>query len=135
MKITAIIEKGKDNRFSVYSDAMIGDFGLCGYGDNVDDAKADFEAVIKEAQDDYVREHGELPKKYEQISVTYKYDLMAFFNYFDWINITKFAQEAGINESKMRQYKSGSAFAGERTTSKIQAAVKRLGAELSAAML
>jgi hypothetical protein len=35
----------------------------------------------------------------------------------------------------MRQYKSGVAFAGERTTHKILTAIKKMGAELSAASL
>jgi len=136
MKIKAVIEKGSDNLFSIYSDNMIGDMGLGGFGKTVQEAKADFEDVIQEALDECAKQHdGVLPKKYQQISVTYYYDLMAFFNNFDWINISKFAHAAGINESKMRQYKTGASFAGETVMGKIQSTIHRLGQELSSASL
>lgn len=80
-------------------------------------------------------ETGTIPYEFTDLQVTFKFDIASFFNYFDWINVSKFAQYAGINESKMRQYKSGAAFAGERTTNKILAAIKKMGTELSAASL
>ena len=106
MKIKALIEKTDNGYYSITSDEQIGNYCLGGYGDSLADAKADFMSVVKEAQ--------------------------AFCDYFDWINITKFAQVAGVNESKLRLYKVGKAFAGERTRAKLQAAVKRMGAELAA---
>ena len=81
------------------------------------------------------KEQGSLPLQYELIQIDFKYDLESFFNYFDWINVSKFATAAGINESKMRQYKSGLAFASEKTTTKILNTIKKLGAELSTASL
>jgi CRISPR-associated endoribonuclease Cas6 len=80
-------------------------------------------------------ERGSAPEEFTDLKVEFKYDLEAFFNYFDWINASKFAAYTGINESKMRQYKTGVAFAGEKTTNKILKAIKKLGAELSAASL
>ena len=135
MKVTGIIEKGEDGKFSVICNQEIGSSCLGGFGDSVEEAKADFNSVIKEAQEEYIKEKGELPQNYQNIKVSYKYDLVAFFNYFDWINISKFAKVAGINESKMRQYKTGSAFAGEKTKQKVQLAIKRMSAELASASL
>jgi predicted RNase H-like HicB family nuclease len=135
MNVTGIIEKGEDGRFSIICNQEIGSFCLGGFGDSVEEAKADFNSVIQEAQAEYVKENGDLPQKYQGIKVSYKYDLVAFFNYFDWINISKFAKVAGINESKMRQYKTGSAFAGEKTKQKVQLAIKRMSAELASASL
>lgn len=134
MNVTGIIEK-ENGSYSIISNEEIGGFCLGGFGESVDAAKRDFESVIKEAQEDYVAEHGSLPSDLANVKVTYKYDLQAFFNFFDWINVSKFAKATGINESKMRQYKVGTAFAGERTKNKIQSAVKRMGAELSSASL
>ena len=54
-------------------------------------------------------------------------------NYFDFINVSKFAEYVGINESKMRAYKSGVSYPGEKTTSKIFKAVKEIGKELCVA--
>lgn len=132
MKVKALIEKTDNGYYSITSDEQIGNYCLGGYGDSLADAKDDFMSVVKEAQDAYVKAHGELPDEYRDISVSYQYDLQSFFDYFDWINITKFAQVAGVNESKLRLYKVGKAFAGERTKAKLQAAVKRMGAELAA---
>ena len=135
MKVKALIEKTDNGYYSITSDEQIGNYCLGGYGDSLADAKADFMSVVKEAQDAYVAANGELPDKYKDISVSYQYDLQSFFDCFDWINITKFAQVAGVNESKLRLYKVGKAFAGERTRAKLQEAVKRMGAELAAVSL
>ena len=135
MRIIALVEKTETGYCSITSDAMIGDVCLGGFGDSVAEAKEDFMSVVKEAQEDYVAAHGELPEELENVSVTYQYDIQSFFSCFDWINITKFAQAAGVNESKLRLYKVGKAFAGERTRAKLQAAVRRMGAELSSASL
>lgn len=135
MRIIGIIEKAEDGNYSIICNEEIGNFCLGGFGSSVEEAKADFKAVIKEAQEEYIHEHGKLPERYKNITITYKYDLEAFFNFFDWINISKFAKVAGINESKMRQYKVGMAFAGEKTKEKIQNAIRKMGEELVASTL
>ena len=129
MKILAIIEKGTDGLYSIYSDDMLLNHGLGGYGSSVEEAKADFMESIKEAKGMITEESIPLPNEMEYIDVTFKYDLQSFFNYFDWINVSQFAKKAGINESKMRQYKNGLAFAGESTTKKILDTIKNIGAE------
>ena len=135
MKVTALVEKTETGYCSITSDAKVGNYCLGGYGDNLVQAKEDFMSVVKEAQDEYISAHGELPEEYRDVSVTYKYDIQSFFSCFDWINITKFAKEAGVSESKLRLYKVGKAFAGERTKEKLQAAIKRMGEELSSVTL
>ena len=91
----------------------------------------DLNRDIDEAMEEAVSS-GTIPENY---SVSFKYDLPSFFNDFDFINASKFAQYAGINESKMRQYKSGVAYPGERTAEKILGAIHRIGAELSSVSL
>ena len=135
MKILAIIEKGTDGLYSIYSDDMLLNHGLGGYGASVDEAKADFMESIKEAKGMITEQSIPLPNEMEYIDLTFKYDLQSFFNYFDWINVSQFAKKAGINESKMRQYKNGLAFAGESTTKKILDTIKNIGAELQSATL
>ena len=135
MKILAIIEKGTDGLYSIYSDDMLLNHGLGGYGSSVEEAKADFMESIKEAKGMITEESITLPNEMEYIDVTFKYDLQSFFNYFDWINVSQFAKKAGINESNMRQYKNGLAFAGESTTKKILDTIKNIGAELQSATL
>ncbi len=135
MKVTAIVEKGKDGLYSVYSEQEFNNHSFGGYGESVEIAKSDFMQSIEEAKEMTKAETGTSPKELEEVQVTFRYDLASFFNYFDWINVSKFAQYAGVNESKMRQYKSGVAFAGERITNKILSAIRKLGTELSSATL
>ena len=132
MRIVAIIEKGPDGYFSVQSERKVGRYFFGGYGDNVKAAKLDFLESVRESLEGAVKEGAEVPDK---IDVTFRYDIPSFFNFFDFINVSKFAEFAGINESKMRAYKSGVAYPGEKTMAKISRAVKTIGAEISAAVL
>lgn len=135
MKVSALIERTENGYYSIACDGKIGNFCLGGFGDSVKDAKADFDSIVKEAQDSYIKEHGELPDELKDVEVEYRYDLQSFFNYFNWINISKFAQAAGINESKMRQYKTGKAFASERTKNTIESTIHKMSEELASVEL
>lgn len=135
MRMNALIERTDSGYFSIACDGKIGNFCLGGFGTSVKDAKADFDSIVKEAQDCYIKEHGSLPDEFKEVIVDYKYDLQSFFNYFNWINISKFAKAAGINESKMRQYKTGKAFASERTKNAIEATIHKMSEELAAVEL
>lgn len=133
-KILAIVERGSDGLYSVYSNDHFGNSYFGGYGDSVEKAKADFFESIKEAINEQQTETGNAPKL-EDISIEYRYDIPSFFNFFDFINVSKFAEYVGINESKMRAYKSGVAYPGERTTKKIVDAAHAIAAELGASSL
>lgn len=130
MKIKAIIEKSQDGLYSVYSESHIGNSYPGGFGDSVSEAKEDFMESIREA---LWEENSEM--HVDDLAIEFRYDIPSFFNFFDFINVSRFAEYAGVNESKMRAYKSGAAYPGEKTTSKIFKAVKRLAGELSAASL
>ena len=132
VKITAIVERSSDGLYSVYSEDHFGNSYFGGYGNSVEKAKADFLESIKEAIAEQQRENQNAPEM-KDINVEYRFDLPSFFNYFDFINVSKFAEYVGINESKMRAYKSGVSYPGEKTTSKIFKAVKEIGKELSVA--
>jgi predicted RNase H-like HicB family nuclease len=127
-RITAIIEKGPDGRYAISSEQSFGRNHFGGYGDTVEMAKADFRESVETCLE-FAKEDGiSIPDEYQ---IAFKYDVPSFFEDFDFINASRFAQYAGINESKMRQYKCGVAFPGERTTRKILDAIHRIGAELS----
>lgn len=123
MKIQAIIEKGSDGLYSVRSESKVGNSYFGGFGESVKVAKADFMESMIEA-------YEEAGQNFEGVSVVYSYDVPSFFNAFDYINASKFAAFAGINESKMRQYKAGVAYPNEKTMAKILSAAHRIGEEL-----
>ena len=132
MRIVAIIEKGPDGFFSVQSERKVGRYYFGGYGDNVKAAKLDFLESVRESLAGAAKEGAEVPDK---IDVTFRYDIPSFFNCFDYLHVSKFAEYAGINESRMRAYKSGLAYPGEKTMRKIRKAIEDIGAELSAATI
>lgn len=131
MRITGIIEKGTDGMYSIRSEQHLGNSYFGGFGSTVAEAKQDFKESIQEAMEEALSS-GENAEPFE---VSFQYDLPSFFNDFDFINASRFAQYVGINESKMRQYKSGTAYPGEKTARKILDAIHSIGAELSSVSL
>lgn len=129
MKVTVIMEKASDGYYSCFVDEDLPGFGLAGYGDTAEAAKADMLKAYDEIKEMEKEEGKEVP----DLEFTYKYDLQSFFNYFSFLNVTKVAELAGINPSLMRQYTSGVATAGQKQYEKIRAAVDHISKELSAA--
>ncbi|MDO4163667.1 MAG: pilus assembly protein HicB [Bacteroides sp.] len=132
MKIVGVIERNENNYYQISSDDEIMNCCFGGYGYSVEEAKKDFYESIEEAKRIIAERGEELPVEAKDITVEFKYDIPSFFNCFDWINVSQFAKRAGINESQMRQYKSGIASASESTMNKILSTVKAIGAELQA---
>ena len=134
MTIDAIIEQGPDGLYGIRTETVIGRTCLGGFGLSVEEVKEDFVVSIREAIEDS-EEEGLPHPAFEEVHVTFTYDLPSFFNMFDMLNASKLASYAGINESKMRQYKCGAAYPGDKVTKKILSAIRKIGAELSAVML
>ena len=132
MRIIAIIEKGSDGMYSVRSEQRIGNHYFGGFGESVAIAKEDFLESVQEVIDESKAEGIKVPTTFQ---ITYRFDLPSFFNFFDYLNVSKFAELAGINESKMRQYKCGSAYPGEKVTKKISTAIRKIASDFSSATL
>lgn len=131
MKATVIIEKANDGHYSCFVEEDLPGFGLSGYGDTAEAAKADMLKAYEEIKELEEAEGKEVP----DMVFTYKYDMQSFFNYFSFLNVSKVAELAGINPSLMRQYTSGVSVAGQKQYDKIRVAVERIAKELSAATL
>jgi len=133
METTALIEKGKDGRFGIFTPDI--ESTIIGEGATVSEAKADFENSVKEVIESYSETGKPLPEELINIEFVYKYDLASIFDYYNWINVTQFAKVAGVNPSLMRQYKSGIAYISEDQIRKIEKAFHRAGKELVSAQL
>lgn len=134
MKLTATIERNENNYYQIYSDNELMNHCFGGFGYSVAEAKEDFFKSIEEAKEMIAEDGLTLPEDAKDIEVEFRYDIPSFFNFFEWINISAFAKQAGINESKMRAYKAGVATASEKTLAKMQAAVRRMSASMAAAI-
>ena len=135
MRVFAIVEKGADGLYSVYSEDKIGRNYFGGFGESADEAKADFMESIREAIEGAKTDGFDDIPVFEAVTVDFRYDIQSFFNCFSFLNVSKFASYAGINASKMRAYKSGKSLPGEKTTRKILEAVRRIGADFCSASL
>jgi predicted RNase H-like HicB family nuclease len=132
-KILAIIEKGIDDQYSVYTPETESTV-LNGQGPTVDAAITDMKESLREVIESY-QESGEIiPDELSgEIEFVYKYDIASLFNYFEEINLSSFARKNNLNESLLRKYKNRLAFASERQCKKIEAGLHKLGRSLCAA--
>jgi predicted RNase H-like HicB family nuclease len=133
MVTTALIERGKDGTFGIFTPDI--NSTIIGEGSTVEEAKADFENSVHEIIQFFKEDGIELPDELRDIQFVYKYDIASMFNYYDWINVSKFARKAGINPSLMRQYKMGQTYISENQINKIENSLHSLGNELAAIKL
>jgi hypothetical protein len=94
-----------------------------------------FENSVREILAFYKEDGIELPDELKDIEFVYKYDVASMFDYYDWINVTRFAKRARINPSLMRQYKTKKAYISERQIGKIENTLHQLGNEMAAIKL
>jgi len=126
---TALIEKGRDGLFSIFTPDL--SHTIIGSGKTVAEAKVDFMQSFSEMQASYTETEREIPEELTDIQFEYKYDLASLFNYYKWINVSKFAELAGINASLMRQYKTGGQYISESQIAKIETALRNAGKEIA----
>lgn len=129
MKANIVFEMAKDGGCSCFMQEDVPDFGLLGYGNSPQEAKTDMLQAYEEIKK-VLREEGKTPTELEFV---YHYDMKSFFEYFDFLNISKVAERAGINPSLMRKYTSGVANAGEGQYIKLRKAIHSMACELAAA--
>jgi len=84
MTTTALIEKGKDGTFGIFTPDI--NHTIIGDGDTVEEAKADFENSVNEMILSYTETGKEIPEELHDIKFVYKYDIASMFNNFDGIN-------------------------------------------------
>ena len=129
MVTTALIERGKDGTFGIFTPDI--NSTIIGEGNTVEEAKVDFENSVKEIFQFFKEDGKELPEELKDIEFVYKYDIASMFNYYDWINVSKFARKAGLNPSLMRQYRMGKTYISEKQINKIENTLHSLGNELA----
>lgn len=134
MRIKAFVERNDNNFYAITTEQAVAGNYFGGYGYSVQEAKADYMESVREMIE-MAKEEGKDVPNVEDIKIDFQYDIPSFFNFFDWINVSAFAKQAGINESKMRAYKSGLATASEKTLVKILSTIKTMGAAMSAASI
>ena len=132
MTTLTIIEKD-GNGYSVYTENL--KTVLHGSGASVAEAKAEMLAGYEDLIKMYAEEGRAIPRELQDLSFTYKYDISAFFNAFDFLNASKFAERVGISPSLMRHYKGGNTYISPAQAKKIESGLHQIGKELLAVNL
>jgi len=73
MVTTALIERGKDGTFGIFTPDIYST--IIGEGNTVEEAKADFENSVREIIQFYKEDGIELPDELKDIQFVYKYDI------------------------------------------------------------
>jgi predicted RNase H-like HicB family nuclease len=129
--IKAIIEKGSDGFYSVYTPEIP---GLYGTGETEIEAKENLNEVIEMAFE-HVEETGDdtyYAPLMEKYAIEYSYDLSGFFKTYNFFDVTAFAKRIGINTSLMRHYKTGIKKASASQKAKILEGIHAVADELHA---
>ena len=129
MRTTALIEKGKDGTFGIFTPDLKST--IIGEGKTVAEAKDDFLNSVNEVSLYYKESGKEIPDELQNIEFEYKFDLSSLFDYYSFINVSKFAKIAGVNASLMRQYKTGKQYISENQVLKIETALHKLANEIA----
>lgn len=118
MKANATIMKEQDGSFCI---SAIGKKRIAGHGMTVAEAKEDFESKLSASG--------------TRCKVVYSFDIASVFDLFSYINVSQFANKAGMNSSLLRQYRMGGTPISEKQAGKIESALHRCGEELMALSL
>ncbi len=127
-KIQIFVEKHKDGTYwgtSQNFEGIISSFGdtFEELQDNFKTAFTDHIELAKELEESYAND-------YEKVTFDYEMDLTAFFELVPELKISSIAKKANINQSLLRQYKTGNKTASTEQLYKIQTAIHNLGKEL-----
>lgn len=101
------------------------------FGGTVEEVKES----LKELVSDYVKHEGKNDRTWnsidwKKVSFDLKYDLAAFFEQFNYLNLSVISVKIGINRTLLNQYKTGLKYPSERQARKIEDAIHSLAKEL-----
>lgn len=133
MKTIALIEKGSDGNFCIFTPNIKAT--IIGEGATVAEAKADFMNSVAEIEAGFKEDGEELPLELQDLEFEFKYDIASLFDLFDWINASKLAKAIGITPSLLRYYKKKGAYISDEQKKKIETGLHQLADELKAISL
>lgn len=117
-----IVERGDDNLTGrvTYNDNLIIE-----NADNVNDLEQKLKALLFEFEN----------LNPEAVVFEHFYDVYALFQQFDFLNIGKVAERAGINAGLLRQYVSQVKYPSAKQAQKIEDTIHRLADDMSKALV
>ena len=132
MKTIAIIERGKDGSYGIYTPDL--ENTISGNGVTLEAAKRDFEEAYNEVSDTFALMGAPLPEELKDLEFEYHYDLASFYEAHPYLNVSQTARYIGINDTLMRQYRRGQ-YISEAQLRRIEEGIHNIGRELLSANL
>jgi hypothetical protein len=128
-KVSAIIERGGDGRYSVYIEDTAYPYGIIGTGGTVSQAIDDFQAGYQEMKE-YVESTGET---FIAADFSFKYDVPSFLQEFAFaFSLAGLERITGVNQKQLGHYISGYRHPSRRTVRKIESAIHDFSKQLLA---
>lgn len=128
-KLVVIVEMASDATFDCYLEDETKDFGAAGYGNTAKEAIEDFRKAEKEMRAIHEEEGTHIPPyNYE-----FRYDIRSFFDKFDFFNIKRISEMAGINYTQMIQYLNGNRKASELQYRRLRKCFGKISEEMEKA--
>ncbi len=121
MKVTAIIERGIDGLYAIYTKETTGKAGIHGFGSTPEEAKNDFRVAYEEIKEI-------MPNDVPEIEVTFKYDVVSFLR--DVINLPVLHDVTGISKKRLQLYATGERKLTSSTVKRIEQGVHILADKL-----
>lgn len=128
MKITALIEKGLDGKFSVFIADKDYPYGVIGTGNTVKEAMDDFMAGYQEMKE-YVESTG---AAFVESEITYKYDIPSFLQDYAYaFSLAGLERITGVNQKQLGHYISGFRKPSEKTIRRIESGLHDFSRQLA----
>ena len=128
MKITAFIERGNNDTYSVFIPDNPLPFGIFGDGNTVDEAINDFYDSLDEMKVLFAEQKKEVP----DVEFEFKYDMASFLaHYSNILTLAGLERLTGVNRGQLSHYITGRRHPRPSTVKKIETQIRRLGEELS----
>ena len=128
MKITAFIERGDDDTYSVFIPDNPLPFGIFGDGDTVDEAINDFYDSLEEMKELFAEQKKEVP----DVEFEFKYDMASFLGkYSKVLSLAGLGRLTGVNQKQLGHYITGHRRPSARTVKKIEESLHSFAKELS----
>ncbi len=128
-KLDIVIERHEGILWGIVENR--GNFTPTPYGSNTAEVIENLKKLIK----DYVKHEGKHDKFWNKIDVNnldfeFSYDMQAYFQEHDYLNITSVAKFAGLNPALVRHYASGVKYPSDAQANKLRIAIHKIATQL-----
>ena len=130
MKTTALIEKGNDGKFGIFTPDL--DSTIIGTGNTVIDAKEDFENSVNEVKLYYKESGKEIPNELQEVEFEYKFDVASFLEYYSKVlSLAGLERLTGVAQGQLSHYVTGRRKPSPKTVKKIEKSLHEFADEIS----